>query len=138
MPTGRQSSNVGHEIALANPRPVPFRKDGVAAAGALPGRWYNATDRAQIVRNAHVSAGTAPAGSALTVDVKVDGSSVFAAAADRPKIAAGANAGEAAPNKFPEGADHVELAPGSYLTVEITGVGSGTAGSDVVVQVLVS
>ena len=126
----RQTSSLKDQITGAVPVILFARKDGAATAAALPGRFYNATNRNLRVSKVHVSAGTAPAGSALTVDVKVGTDSVFKVTGDRAKIAAGQNAGEA-----PATADDVTVAPGEYVAVEITGVGSGTAGSDVVVQV---
>lgn len=126
----RQTSSFKDQITGAVPIVLFAQKAGAATAAALPGRFYNATNRNLRVSKVHVSAGTAPAGSALTVDVKVGTDSVFAVAGDRAKIAAGQNAGEA-----PATATDVTVAPGDYVAVEITGVGSGTAGSDVVVQV---
>ena len=132
VPTGRQSSSFKDDVALASHEVVTFEKTGAATVAALPKRHYNATGRDQKVRLVHVAANTAPTGAALTVDVKVSGTSVFAAAGDRAKVAASANAGEAVPNK--EG-DAIVLKRGQYLTAEITVVGSTVAGSDVVVQV---
>lgn len=129
---GRQSSSLTDDIAKAAPAVVTFRKDGAAATGALAGRHYNATKRPQTVRKVHASAGTAPTGSGLVVDAKISGTSVFAAAGDRATVAATKNAGEAEPTKT---GDAVVVPVGGYLTVEITGVGSTVAGSDVVVQV---
>ena len=126
----RQTSSLKDQITGAVPVILFAHKTGAATAAAIPGRFYNATDRNLSVRKVHVSAGTAPAGSALTVDVKVGTDSVFKAAGDRAKIAAGQNAGEA-----PATADDVIVAPGDFVSVEIAAVGSGTAGSDVVVQV---
>lgn len=130
--TGRQSSSLKDDIAKAAPAVVTFRKEGAAAVAALAGRHYNATGRPQTVRKVHASAGTAPTGSGLAVDVKIGGTSVFAAAGDRATVAATKNAGEAAPTKT---GDAVVLPAGGYLTVEVASVGSTVAGSDVVVQV---
>lgn len=129
---GRQSSSLRDELALANPDVVTFEKAGAVTVAALPKRHYNASGRTQRVKLVHLSAGTAPTGAALTVDVKIDGTSVFAAAGDRAKINAAAFAGSAAPTKT---GDAVLLKAGQYLTTEVTVIGSTVAGSDLTVQV---
>ena len=76
---------------------------------------------------------TAPVGSAIVVDVNRNGTSLFAVQANRPQIAAGANAtvGSAAPAV-------VSLATGDYLTVDVDQVGSGVAGADLTVLVRIA
>lgn len=127
---GRQSSSFVNDVAKADGITFIARKDGAATVAALAGHYRNGANVALVVRKVVVSAGTAPAGSALTVDVKIDGTSVFAAAGDRAKIAAGATSGSAVPTAAAK-----SVAPGGVVTAEVTGIGSGTAGSDVVVEV---
>ena len=98
----------------------------VAAAGtAINGRYYNVTGRSQTLKNVHVALGTAPTGSSFIVDVKKNGATVYATG--KPTVAAGANAGQAAPPSA------VEVADGDFLTFEVTQVGSTVAGSDLVI-----
>lgn len=70
-------------------------------------------------------ADTAPTGLPLIVDVADDGASIFNGVwGDMPQIAAGANAGDktlATPHS---------AAAGSWITIEVVQVGSGTAGGD--------
>lgn len=80
-----------------------------------------------------LTANTAPAGAAIIVDVNKNGTTIFTTAANRPTIADGANSG--GPGVAP---DVSTLAAGDYLTVDIDQVGSGTAGSDLTVCVIVS
>jgi hypothetical protein len=74
--------------------------------------------------------GTAPSGSALTIDVNKNGTTIFTTQGNRPTIAAGANAtaSEATP-------DVTAMAAGDYLTVDIDAVGSANAGNDLTVFV---
>jgi hypothetical protein len=128
---GRQSSSLRNRIAKLVP--VVFSKAGAQTAVALPERHYNDGNTPLKVQKVVANLGTAPAGSAFVVDVKISGTSVFAVAGDRLSIAAGSNTGQAVPTKTD--LDAISVKPGQYLTVEVTAVGSGTAGSDLRVQV---
>jgi hypothetical protein len=86
-------------------------------------------DVAQTIEKVRISLGTAPVGSAFIVDVQKNGVTVFTTTANRPSIAA---AGHSAISVAP---DVTALAPGDYLTYSVIQIGSGTAGSDLVVQV---
>lgn len=95
--------------------------------GDKPFRWY--PPMAGNISAVAIMVGTAPAGAALIVDVKKNGASIFTTTANRPQIASGAFFGLS-------GAPDVKaLATTDFLTVEIVQVGSGTPGSDLVVQV---
>ena len=74
------------------------------------------------IRQVHVSVGTAPAGSGLTVRINRNGSSIGTVT-----IAAGDHTATFTPS--PAG-----YSAGDYFTVDITAVGSSTAGSDLVVE----
>jgi len=126
---GRQSSSARNQSVA----PFIFSKSGAASAAALPERQYNSYDVPLRIRKIALSAGTAPAGSALKVDVKINGTTVFAASGDRAAIAASQNTGTAVPTKTD--LDAITVKPGQYVTAEITDVGSSTAGSDVRVVV---
>lgn len=75
-----------------------------------------------------VPSGSGPVGADLIVDVKVAGSSVFTVG-NRPRIVAGATSGES--HTFSSTA----VAQWAQVTVEITQIGSGTAGSDLSISV---
>lgn len=77
--------------------------------------------------------GTAPVGANIIIDVKKNGTTIYATQANRPTIVAGQNAG--GPGATP---DVTALAAGDYLTVDIVQVGSTTAGSDLTVSIIVS
>lgn len=126
---GRQSSSARNQSVA----PFVFAKSGAATVAALPERQVNSYDVPLRVRKVVLTAGTAPAGSALVVDVKINGTSVFNAAGDRASIAAGAQVGSAVPTKTD--LDAISVKPGQYVTAEVTAVGSGTAGSDLRVAV---
>lgn len=108
---------------------IVFSQDGDAAVGSSDHRFY--TDRAITVWGVVVSAGTAPTGQPLVVDVLLDGAtSLWADPADRPSIVAGANEVSVA---MP---DRPAVAAGHYLTVGIVQVGSVAPGAKVDVRVL--
>lgn len=76
-------------------------------------------------------ASTAPTGSSLIVDVNKNGTTVFSTQANRPTIAAGANASSTTPP------DVFSLAAGDWISVDVDQVGSTVPGSDLVVVVTV-
>jgi len=128
---GRQTSSFTNDVHAAAPLQVRINKAGAVSVAALPERFYNDTDKPLTLSKVSLGAGTAPTGAALTADVKISGTTVFAASGDRVKIAAGANYGEAVPTKT---GDAVVVKPGQYVTVEVTVVGSTVAGSDLTAQ----
>jgi hypothetical protein len=132
--TGRQSTSLTREIGKAVP--TVFTKAGAVSVAAFGGRFYNLTKHPLKVLRAHASVGTAPTGASLIVDVKINGTSVYAAAGDRPTITAtnfASNVNGNAPTKTD--LDDLLVLPGQYVTVEATQVGSTVAGSDATVQV---
>lgn len=73
---------------------------------------------------------TAPTGAAILIDVNKNGTTIFTTQANRPSIAAAANASSVVTNM-----DVTSLAAGDYLTIDIDQIGSTVAGSDLVVAV---
>lgn len=128
--SGRRSYSLQNSIAKVNP--VQFERSGTVATGALPKRFVNGGQTPFVVQRVSAIVGTAPTGAALVVDVKVNGTSVFAAAGDRASVAASQTQGSAVPTKT---GDDIVVKPGQYLSVEVTQVGSTVAGSDLSVQV---
>lgn len=76
---------------------------------------------------------TAPVGADIIVDVNKNGTTIYTTAGNRPRIVDGANAG--GPGAAP---DITTLSAGDYLTIDIDQVGSGTAGSNLTVSIVVS
>lgn len=86
---------------------------------------------AATITGVRLAVGTAPVDAAILVDVNKAGTTIFTTQANRPTIADGASSGGpgAAPNV-------TTLAAGDLLTVDVDQIGSGTAGSNLAVQVL--
>lgn len=86
--------------------------------------------RAGTVLFVRCSAGTAPAGQDIIVDVNKNGTTIFTTQANRPKVPAGSNDG---PNATP---DVTSFAAGDVFTCDVDQVGSTTAGADLVVTLV--
>lgn len=106
---------------------VPMNTAGAASAGA--GAMRLGIPFASRLLGVAISAGTAPAGADLILDVNVNGTTVFPTQSGRPRILAGANAGTV------QLSQPVTLAPGDYITIDVDQVGSGTAGSNLGVTI---
>ena len=110
------------------PSLAPFTLGGVltVAAGTHRFRFPIAAEILSIA----ATVATAPTGASVIVDVNRNGVTVFTTQANRPTIAAGANASsDAVP-------DVTSIAAGQYLTVDVDQIGSTVAGADLVVVVL--
>lgn len=97
------------------------------STGAL--RLYNDTGRRLYFGSVRAAVGTAPTGAALIVDVKKNGTSIWATTTgNRPTIAiSGFTATGGAP-------DTAFIDPGEYFTVDVLQVGSTIAGADLTVK----
>lgn len=116
--------------ANVNYSPVIFAKAGTLTTGTGAGRIYNDSGHTWTIRSVRASVGTAPVGSDIEVDVNLNGSTIFSGT--KPTIADGANtSGKLTSMTTTSWAD------GQYMTVDIDAIGSGTAGSDLVVQIAV-
>ena len=112
---------------VATTVPAVFSLSGAATTGTGTLRYpisFPAT-----IHNVLVSAGTAPTGADLIIDVNKNGTTIFTTQTNRPTIAAGVNASSFA---IP---DVTSLATNDYITVDIDQIGSTIAGSDLVVVV---
>jgi hypothetical protein len=89
-------------------------------------------ERATTIVNVRASVGSAPTGSSIIVDVKKNGTTIFTNPAHRPTITVGTNTALAS------AIDVSSLSAGDYITVDITQIGSSTAGSDLTVTLEVS
>ncbi len=118
-----RAPNLGHTFA--------FSVGGNVAVGAGAHRIYNDTGQDLLIRAVRASLGTAPAGASVTVDVNINGTTIYTTQGNRPSIGAGSNTSGRNTSmnvtNFPNG---------QYLTCDIDAVGSSTPGADLVVQVL--
>jgi hypothetical protein len=89
-------------------------------------RFYMST--AGTITNVIVSVSSAPVGSAIIIDVKKNGVSIFTTLLNRPTIPAG---GFVDMSSIP---DVTAFSIGDYYTVDVVQVGSTSPGSDLVVQ----
>jgi hypothetical protein len=112
------------------PQLLPYTMSGVlyATVGAI--RLYNYSGAAWTILGVSASAGTAPTGSSIITDVKISGTTIFTTQANRPTIAAGANASGHVTNM-----DVTTVANGAYLTVDVAQVGNTTPGADLCILV---
>jgi hypothetical protein len=116
-------------------------KGSAAATGAVatfgfPGVVAAATGVARFVMpsagtliGAVCSAATAPTGQALICDVNKNGTTIFTTQANRPQIAAGANASATVATPDVTSFDALD-----YFTVDVDQVGSGAAGADLILN----
>lgn len=130
--TGRRSHSLVTDLARAGAVGPRFEVDGAVSVATLPDKWTNRSGVELTITSIDLTVGTAPAGADLVVNVLIDGTTVFAATGDRVKIAAGATTGTGEPTKTGEA---ILVRPGQVVTAAVTQVGSGTAGSDLTVEV---
>ena len=115
---------------------IPFSVTGsVSAAGPWDYRFYNDTGGTRSINGVRASLGSAPSGSAMLIDVRKNGitgaNSIFTASSI--SIPSGSITSGLISSGFNSGSS---VASGDYLTVAVTQVGSTTAGSDLVVQIM--
>lgn len=130
-PPGAAEEIFFEDVEVGNVQPLretfPFTIAGAVTVQEGRLRLYFEED-GQIER-VRVSAGIAPSGADLVVDVNVNGSSIFADAL--PTVVAGENTGLV---NLPT---PLAVSEGDYLTIDVDQVGSTTPGADVVVQIWV-
>lgn len=129
IPRG-QDGNIGPQGAPGKAIPAGGTLSVLGPVTVATGnlRLYNDTGVALAINKVRLACGTAPAGSAIIVDVKKNGVSLFPTTA-KPSIAAASNTGTAVP-------DVTAWADGEYLTVDIVQIGSTTPGSNLTVTVV--
>lgn len=112
---------------------LPWSYPGTLQTTSPTSAIYNDTGRPLTITGVRATVGTAPTGSAVTVDVQRNGTSLWTLPASRPTIAAATTtSGSIAPTAG------ATLAAGDRLTANITQVGSTTPGSDLTIQVQVA
>lgn len=124
------SRDLGTRITIDNQAPfsVTFTFPGTLADATVgKARWY--LNRNIEIMRVDLSVGTAPAGGPVTVDVNLNGTTIFTTQANRPSVAA---AGFSDLNNIP---DVVNGTAGDYLTADVDVAGTTTPGTDAVITV---
>lgn len=119
------------ETAVKHRQTLPY-SDSSATLETLVGtmRLYNDTTQTWTVLSVRASAGTAPTGASIIIDVNKNGTTLFTTQGNRPTIAdSGFTSGKVT------NMDVTTVAAGDYLTVDIDQVGSTIAGGSLVVQI---
>ena len=133
IPTGA----TGTTVSLGNhTHTLTFSLTSFFKTGALTvvtGTQRLPIDGTYTIVGTRLMVGTAPTGSSLIVDVNKNGTTIYTTQANRPTVAAAANAG--GPGTAP---DITTLVAGDYLSIDIDQVGSSIAGSDLTVSVIVT
>lgn len=106
-----------------------FSVTGAVTVATGVHRVYNIAGRPLKIKSVRASVGTAPTGAALVVDVKKSGTTIFTGGTGRPTIAVSTNTAAAGTPAI------TAWEADSYLTVDVTQVGSTIAGSDLTVQI---
>lgn len=119
--------------AVLHRQTLPYSESGVLTTIVGTMRLYNDTLNTWTILSVRASAGTAPTGASIIVDINKNGTTIFTTQANRPAIAVSNNTSGKVTNM-----DVTTVAAGDYLTVDIDQVGSTIAGSDLVIQVEVA
>ena len=124
-PQGPQGSD-----GVPGPMSMSFGRSGTVVVGIGTTRWYNDFNVPIDIASVRASVGVAPTGSPLTVDVNLDGTTIYTNQANRPSIAAGdvTDVGGTP--------DVITVPAGSYLTADVDTVGSGSPGDHLSIQVV--
>jgi hypothetical protein len=109
-----------------------FTVPGVITTGVGAARYYNDTGQPLTIKGVRISAGTAPTGASIIVDVNINGTTIFTTQANRPSISISGNTSGLVTNM-----NVTSWANGSYLTVDIDQKGSSAAGADLTIQIIV-
>lgn len=118
--------------SLTDDNTVEFTDDRlVLTAGNGVARWYNRTADTLTLVGAWVSAGVAPTGADIIVDVNKNGTTIYTTQANRPTVPATTNGGAISATP-----DVTSLAAGDYLTVDIDQIGSTIAGGAIMVGIV--
>jgi len=135
LDTDRQPGELGHTtdhdiLHIAHSRSlIVLGREGILIApdiGALRIRWPFPITIVGIT----MACGTAPTGNSIKCDFNKNGTTIYTTQANRPTIAAGANATVSPP--LP---DITAFAAGDYLTMDVDQVGSTAAGADLTAMI---
>jgi hypothetical protein len=101
---------------------MAFRLSGIAITGTnFVGAMAPTAATIDIVK---IYSDVSPAGSALTVDVNKNDTTIFTTQGNRPSISAGGNSDDSGTP------DVIAIAAGDRITIDIDAIGSSTAGGD--------
>lgn len=109
---------------------LQFQSVGVLTAAA--GKAFVVAPYGGTIKKISARVGTTSAGSSIIVDINKNGTTIFTTQANRPTIAAAAVTATLAGTP-----EILTFAAGDLLSVDIDQIGSGTAGSNLGVSVLV-
>jgi hypothetical protein len=118
-------------LDVAVPQTYSYTIQGPAVVGVGEYRLWNDTGKTWTILAARATVRLAPSGSALTVDVHKNGTTIFGNQALRPSIPAGQTTAKST------GMTVTSVLDGEYLTVDVDAVGSTDKGTDLVVQIVV-
>ncbi|MEU6712957.1 hypothetical protein ABZ897_15865 [Nonomuraea sp. NPDC046802] len=110
----------------------PYVIDGPVTVSTGTYRLYNDTGRPWTITAVRATVVAPPTGSGISVDVNVDGASIFAAEADQPTIPDGGTTAKS--TTFATAA----VPDGAHLTVDVDTIGTTTPGAKLSVQVTVT
>jgi len=105
-----------------------FSRAGTLTTSTGGGRLY--FERTGTITRVRAAVGTPPTGGSVVVDVKRNGTSIFANTTDRPTITAGTYTDLGTPSV-------VQIVPDDFLTVDIVSVGGTFAGADLTVTLTI-
>lgn len=129
--TGAAKAWVNSAFGIVAPnlgRSITFTKAGTITVGTGTFRWYNDLGVTLTIRSVRANIGTASTSGTPTVDVKVNGTTIYGTSANRPTVAV-----SALTSGKNTGFSTTTIADGSYLTADVVVAGTGAA--DLVVQV---
>jgi len=109
-----------------------FSVEGNLSVSDNPLRIYNVTGASKTISKVFLAVATAPATQAIIVDIHKDGTTIFTTQSNRPQIAASANTGQSTTIEVATWVD------GSYLTMHVDQVGTGTVGANLTVHIVYS
>lgn len=107
-----------------------FSTRGTLIAEIGTHRLYNNRSTAWSIAGVRASAGTAPTGASVIVDVNINGTTIFTTQSNRPTIAAAAQ-----DSGYVTNMNITSVPAGSYVTIDVDQVGSTIPGADLTVQI---
>jgi hypothetical protein len=112
-------------------RTYAFSKAGTVTVGAGTFRVFNDSGNDLTLKSARATLGTAFTTGTTTVDINLNGTTIFPGGTNRPSIAAN----QTTSGRLTTGVAGVRWAAGAYMTVDVDAVGSAGAGADLVCQI---
>lgn len=120
-PKDSNTSSIIYQNANPTRYTAVFAVDGTISIGTGHLRIYNITGASRTITKVEIAVDTAPTGTAVIIDVNVNGTTIFTTQANRPQIAVGSNFGSTT------SIDQNVFADGDYLQADIDQIGSGAA-----------